>query len=88
MRDLYFICECARVPAVTNLLYNNNAKVELLESSPRAGLRAFEKKKRREKVRECRIQRTIAQGWFWVKKRENRHPKQGGKREIDDKELK
>lgn len=52
MRDLYFICECARVPAVTNLLYNNNAKVELLESSPRAGLRAFEKKKKeRESAR-------------------------------------
>lgn len=51
-RDLYFICECAHVPAVTNLLYNNNAKVELLESSPRAGLRAFEKKKKKEKAQE------------------------------------
>lgn len=26
--DLFFICETARVPAVTNLPYNNNAKVE------------------------------------------------------------
>lgn len=47
-RDLYFICGSARVPAVINLLYN--AKVEMLEScSPRAGLRAFEKKKKRRK---------------------------------------
>jgi len=49
-RDLYLICESAHVPAVTNLPYSNNAKVEMLESSPRAGLRAFEKKRKCERV--------------------------------------
>lgn len=46
--DLSFICGTTHVPAATNLPYNNNAKVEVL-ASPRAGLRAFEKKGKREK---------------------------------------
>lgn len=68
----------ASVPAVTNLLHNSD-KVEVLEFTPRTGLRAFEKKS---------AGGTMDQGWFWVKKRENRHPKQGREREIDDKERK
>lgn len=76
----------------TNLPHNNNnGKVESARAvgPSRAGLRAFEKKGReRERGKERRenVEGTIAQGWFWVKKRENRHPKQGGVREIGDKE--
>lgn len=69
---------CVYVPAVTNLLRNDD-KAEVLEFTPRAGLRAFEKRVSSGQW---------GQGWFWVKKRENRHPKQGGEREIVDKEGK
>lgn len=45
--DLFFICGNAQVPAVSNLPYNNNAQVKVLESTPRTRLRAFEKKNER-----------------------------------------
>jgi len=41
---------------------------------------ALLKKKKKKGKRES-VGCTMAQGWFWAKKRENRHPKQGGERE-------
>lgn len=79
-RDLFSVCGSAHVPAVTNLPYNNNGKVEVLESSPRAGLRAFEKKEKKERES---VERTISQeGGFWAKKRENRHQNRAGSEKL------
>jgi len=65
-RDLFFICGSVRVPAVTNLLYDNKyAKVKARSvRSPRAGLRAFDgKRKKGRKEGERKRERERGAQW-------------------------